>query len=224
MNSFFDKKIYLDFHTHSIRRKNAKNVVEIVSLHLGKEREHNLFTVGKHPWWTNSLLTSDEQQELIKLLSSEKCLAMGEMGLDKLKGEPMDVQLKIFKDLLNVAVQVQKPVIIHCVRAFDKLIKIKRQYPKIQKWCVHGFSRHAELAKQLLHEGFYLSLMPVKEVNQKYINLVQSLSTEKFFLETDSMPNTQIEGIYLQVAEIRGISVSTLQKQLAENATTFFNT
>lgn len=222
MNSFFPSDIFLDFHTHSIRRKDTKNVVEIVSLHFGKERKYDLFTIGKHPWWTNAVLSSDEKQELIQLLSSEKCLAMGEMGLDKLKGEPMEVQIEIFKDLLNIAVRVQKPVIIHCVRAFDNLIKIKRQYLKIRKWCVHGFSRHAELAKQLIHEGFYLSLMPVREINQKYIDLVQSLPAEKFFLETDSMPNTRIENIYLQVAEIRGISVSELQQQLAKNAADFF--
>lgn len=219
----FSEEKYLDFHTHSIRRKDDINVVEIVSLHLGQEKDHQLFTVGKHPWWTNSTLTSDEQQQLIKLLSSEKCLAMGEMGLDKLKGEPMNIQVEILKDLLNVAVEVKKPVIIHCVRAFDNLIKLKRQYSQIQKWCVHGFSRHAELAKQLIHEGFYISLMPVKQITQKYIDLVESLPAEKFFLETDSMPNTQIETIYLQVAEIRGISVSELQKQLANNANNFFN-
>lgn len=223
MNSLFSSDIFLDFHTHSIRRKDAKNVVEIVSIHFGKEREHDIFTVGKHPWWTNTVLTSDEKQELIQLLSSEKCIAMGEMGLDKLKGEPMNVQLEIFKDLLNIAVEVKKPVIIHCVRAFDNLIKLKRQYPKIEKWCVHGFSRHAELAKQLIHEGFYISLMPVRNVTQKYIDLVQSLPAEKFFLETDSMPNTRIEDIYLQVAEIREISVSELQEQLAKNANNFFS-
>lgn len=224
MNHLFSPDIFLDFHTHSIRRKDAKNVVEIVSLHFGKEQEHDLFTIGKHPWWTGSLLNSDEKKKLTQLLLSEKCLAMGEMGLDKLKGESMDIQIEIFKDLLEVAVEIKKPVIIHCVRAFDNLIKLKCQYPQIQKWCVHGFSRHAELAKQLIHEGFYLSLMPVLEITKKYKDLIQSLPAEKFFLETDSMPNTQIENIYLHVAKIRGISVGELQEQLAKNANKFFNT
>lgn len=219
----FSSEKFIDFHTHSIRRKNTNNVVEIISLHLGEKIEHNLFTVGKHPWWTTSVLSSNEKQELIQLLSLEKCLGIGEIGLDKLKGEPMVMQIQIFKELLNLAVKFEKPVIIHCVRAFDALIKLKREYSQIQKWCIHGFSRHEKLAKQLINEGFYLSLMPVKQPTQKYINLVQSLPLEKIFLETDNMPNTQIESIYLQVAEVKGISVSKLQEQLAKNATDFFS-
>lgn len=223
MNTIFTTNKFLDFHTHSLQRKDSPNITEIVSLHLGKEKEHELFTIGKHPWWTISILTSAEKQELLQLLSLKKCLAMGEMGLDKLKGEPMEIQIEIFKELLNIAVETEKPVIIHCVRAFDKLIKLKRTYPKIKNWCVHGFSRHAELAKQLIHEGFYISLMPVKEITQKYIELVEYLPSEKFFLETDSMPNTKIEDIYLQVARIRKISVEELKLQMTKNAIVFFN-
>lgn len=222
MNILFAPYKYLDFHTHRLCRKNETNIIEIVSLHFSEKKEHNYFTVGKHPWLTTSVLSLEEEKELIKLLTLKKCLAIGEIGIDKLKGVPMELQIKIFKNLLKIAEKIKKPVIIHCVRAFDKLIKIKREYPKIQKWCVHGFSRHSQLAKQLIHEGFYLSLMPVPEVTQKYIDLVKSLPIEKFFLETDSMPNTKIENIYLQVAKIKNISTDQLKKQIMQNATLFF--
>lgn len=220
--TFFTPNKYLDFHTHRMRNKNNMDIVEIVSLHLGKEAEHNLFTIGKHPWWTTQVLSVNEKQQLTKILTSEKCLAMGEMGLDKLKGVTMEKQIEIFKSQLSLANKIQKPVIIHCVRAFNNLIKIKKEFPNIQNWCIHGFSRHKTLAEQLIHQGFYISLMPVKEITQKYIDLVQWIPLEKFFLETDSMPNTQIEDIYLQVANIKNISVGELKTQLNKNAQVFF--
>lgn len=223
MNSFFDSNTYLDFHTHRLRRKDDVNITEIISLHLGKNTEHKLFTIGKHPWWTKEILSEEEKNQFREILTQKNCLAMGEMGLDKLKGVEIDEQQLIFKSQLKIAQELNKPVIIHCVRAFDKLIKIKREFSQITNWCVHGFSRHSELAKQLLHEGFYLSLMPVKEITLKYVDLVQSLPLEKFFLETDSMPNTEIETIYLQVANIKNISVENLKHQMNANAKVFFN-
>lgn len=215
---FVPNNTYLDFHTHQIRRKNSTNIVEIVSLHLGKHTKHNWFTIGKHPWWSNEILSTDEEQELTKILMSKKCLAMGEMGLDKLKGVDINKQIEIFKSQLNLANKLQKPVIIHCVRSFDNLIKIKKQYPKIKNWCIHGFSRHKTLAEQLINQGFYISLMPVYKITEKYIELVRFLPLKKMFLETDSMPTIKIEDIYLQVAKIKNISVDELKKQLNSNA------
>ncbi|MBS9774289.1 MAG: TatD family hydrolase [Tenacibaculum sp.] len=213
---------YIDFHTHKIRREDNDDILEIVSLHLGKETECDYFTVGKHPWWTNSLLNSSEKEQLNKLLSLKKCLAVGEIGLDKLKGENLNIQKNILRELLQIATEQQKPVIIHCVRAFDSLIKIKREFPEIKKWCIHGFSRHSTLAKQLINERFYLSIMPVKKISPKYTELIKSLPINSFFLETDSMPNTKIEDIYLQVANIREISVEELKVQLIKNFNDFF--
>lgn len=223
MKTLFVNDNFLDFHTHSLRRTDNKNIVEIVSLHLGEKAEHDLFTVGKHPWWTTDVLKNDEKELLKKVLASKNCLALGEIGLDKLKGVAMEQQIIIFKDLLNIASEIKKPVIIHCVRAFDKLISIKREYKSLQNWCIHGFSRHKTLATQLINEGFYISLMPTTKITAIYTDLVKSLPKNKFFLETDNTPNISIEEIYHQVATIRNISVKELKQQLNENARTFFS-
>lgn len=222
MDSPFQKTTYLDFHNHKKRRKLNENITEITSVHYGKNTEYELFTIGKHPWWTTEELSPEEVAYFKGCLSQKNCLGIGEVGLDKLNGPELLIQRKVLESQLKLANKLQKPVIIHCVRAFDTLLKIKKDFPKIPNWCVHGFSRHAILAEQLIHQGFYISLMPVREVTNKYISLLKSLPEDRFFLETDSMPNIKIEDIYLQASKIREVSQETLQKQLVKNAEKFF--
>ncbi len=219
--SIFHDHHYLDFHTHSMRQANRADVKEIVSLHLGKVKPHQYFTVGMHPWWTEQAPTAEQKKALESLLKDSHCLAMGEIGLDNLKGPAMEVQMDILRSLLSIADQMNKPVIIHCVRAFAQLSEIKKEFPGIEKWCVHGYGRHATLAKQLIDLGFYLSLMPGLPP-AKYVSLLDAAPIDRLFLETDSMPDSSIIDVYETVANIVGTDVATLQQQMNNNAKVFF--
>lgn len=218
----FNKLNYLDFHTHKLSRANEANITEIVSLHLDKETAYNLYTIGKHPWFTDSELSNKEKQHLKTHLQNENCLALGEVGLDKLKGLSINAQKDILRSQLNIAEELNKPVIVHCVRAFDQLLQVKKEFPQLKKWCIHGYARHAKLAEQLIQQGFYISLMPVLQPTETYKTLLRSLPIEKLFLETDSMPNITIEQLYLQASKIIDISVDELKSQLMQNAENFF--
>ena len=219
--SIFEDIGYLDFHTHTMRHQDENGVIEIVSIHLGKEREKEFFTVGLHPWWSEKIPSENELKELRRLLDEPNNLAMGEMGLDNLKGPDLNIQMNILRAQLNLAMEFQKPVIIHCVRAFDQLIRIKKEFPKIDKWCVHGFGRHATLAKQLIDQGFYLSLMPSSD--SKYQDWFDSLPHDKLFLETDSMAGVDINEVYQKVSDVSGLKLEDLRRQINVNATEFFN-
>lgn len=221
MNTIFRHSHYLDFHTHSMRQTDRANVMEIVSLHLRKDKPHQYFTVGMHPWWTEQPVTPAQRKELEVALSDPKCLAMGEMGLDNLKGPAMGMQMDILRSQLAIAEELGKSVIIHCVRAFGQLSEIKKQFPGIEKWCVHGYGRHATLAKQLIDQGFYLSLMPGLPPT-KYIELFKSIPYDHLFLETDSMPDVSIIDVYETVAVLIGIEMTELQRQMNNNAREFF--
>ena len=216
----FQSSAYLDFHTHAMRKADEGDVVEIVSLHLGQEKAHDYFTVGLHPWWTTEPVTMGQRQELISLLHQENCLAMGEMGLDNLKGPALHVQMDAFRSQLSIANDLGKPVIIHCVRAFDQLMQVKREFPSIKKWCVHGYGRHAILARQLIDQGFYLSIMPT--LSMKYRALFQALPHDRLFLETDSMADVDIVDLYSQVAGILDMNIHHLTRQMNSNARDFF--
>ncbi|MEQ9301360.1 MAG: TatD family hydrolase [Cyclobacteriaceae bacterium] len=218
--SIFKDDQFLDFHTHRRCHEDRDNVMEIVSVHLGKERSKKYFTIGLHPWWTEATVSETQREMLTSLLSEATCLAMGEMGLDNLKGLSMSVQMDILRSQLTIAQTLNKPVIIHCVRAYYQLIQIKKEFPIIRKWCVHGYGRHSTLAQQLIDQGFYLSLMPT--VSVKYIDWFESLPLDKLFLETDSMPNTNIIDVYSNVSALTGISIIDLKRQMNSNAREFF--
>ncbi|UII25968.1 TatD family hydrolase [Fulvivirga maritima] len=221
-DSIFNSQRYLDFHTHSMRHVEDDNVMEIVSIHLGKDKEKRFFTIGMHPWWTEQPIGHRQKQELSQWLQNEHCLAMGEMGLDNLKGPEMSQQMDILRSQLEVAQELNKPVIIHCVRAYDQLIHIKKEFPNIEKWCVHGYGRHAILAQQLIDHGFYLSIMPTVKP-ERYDSLFKELPHSKLFLETDSMPNVSIKDVYSQLSKITGMDESDLCRQMNSNAKEFFS-
>ncbi len=212
---------YIDFHKH--KPTNNSDIFEIISVHFDDNfaLKQNYFTIGKHPWWTKNKLTLNEKQAFLQLVKSDYCLGIGEIGLDKLKGETIEIQLQIFTELLQIASEVEKPVIIHCVKAFDKLIQVKKEFLNVRKWCVHGFSRHWELATQLIKNGFYLSVVATENITPKYVELIKNIPSDRLFLETDNT-NIKIENIYLQVAKIKEISVEELQNQMMKNLKTFY--
>lgn len=216
-----DDSTILDFHTHSMRHADSQNVQEIVSIHLGQQKHYHYFTVGMHPWWTEQPVSPNQKDDLVKLLGHDNCLAMGEMGLDNLKGPEMGIQMNILRSLLAIADEMGKSVIIHCVRAFDQLIQIKKEFPNIRNWCVHGYGRHTTLAKQLIDQGFYVSLMPTMPL-AKYQQLFDSLPHDRLFLETDSMKEADITTVYSNVAAMLNVDVSDLCAQINHNARAFF--
>ena len=217
----FDHHKFLDFHTHSMRHEDDEKVLEIISVHLGQKKPAEYFTIGMHPWWTDSPVTPAQREELLKQLRLSNCLGMGEMGLDKLKGPDLDQQMDILRSLLTIAAEQEQTVIIHCVRAFNQLIQIKKEFPSIRNWCIHGYGRHVTLARQLIDQGFYLSLMPTMPLS-KYKELVKALPLDRFFLETDSMAEANIVEIYSNVSTLLKMEVSDLCRQMNQNAKDFF--
>ena len=65
---------------------------------------------------------------LSEKLNATGCIALGEIGLDKLKGPSMEVQLAVFKEQIALSEKLELPVIIHCVRAWNELVLVKKTY------------------------------------------------------------------------------------------------
>lgn len=206
---------YLDFHTHRQKRKGQSNIIEIISICDNNPPKDCFFTIGIHPWFTEKMNHFD-----LEYLQSDYCLGIGEIGLDAIQGEELAVQIMIFKQQLKLAEHSQKPVVIHCVRAFELLLKIKNEFPTLKKWCVHGFNRNKRLAQQLIEHGFYISIAPQTLQNKK--DLIESIPINRLFLETDDNENLLIENLYLQASQILKKSEIEFKKQLINNAKTFF--
>ncbi|MCE2788642.1 MAG: TatD family hydrolase [Saprospiraceae bacterium] len=213
---------WIDFHTHRVTQSEA-DMKEIVSVHPGRWREAEFYTLGFHPWWTNERLSAAEVEMLTDHWKNKAgCIAIGECGLDRLKGPEMEIQEDIFAQHIKLSSELQAPLIIHCVRAFDRLIQLKRASAS-SNCVVHGFVRHKILAKQLLDNGILLSVAPRYSMSLVMEEKLRYVPLDRVFLETDSDYSISIKERYRIFAQLRAMKTEMLQEQLFQNTINFFH-
>jgi TatD DNase family protein len=106
--------------------------------------------------------------------------------------------------------------VIHCVAAFQELIAIKRKLNISIPMLIHGFSKNAQVAKQLLDNGFYISFGKYLLLNKDLEAVFKSVPNNRFFLETDTVEEG-IEAVYELAAKYKGISVEEIQEMVNSN-------
>ena len=105
---------------------------------------------------------------------------MGEVGLDKAQGTPLDIQQKELLKWIEISENRELPLILHIVRAFPEIIALKKQLSPKQPWIIHGFRGKPQLASELLRHGFYLS------IGEKYNpEAVAVIPRDRLLLESD---------------------------------------
>lgn len=181
------------------------------------------FSIGIHPWKINETSISDELQIIASKILDKNCLAIGECGLDKRIDTPINTQITVFEQQLLVAQKVQKPVIVHCVAAFQELIEIKNRLNITVPIVVHGFSKNQQQAQQLLDQNFYLSLGKHLILNDSFTDVLATIPLNRLFLETDSS-DFLITDIYQKVSKSLSISNNDLIQKIFSNFKTVFKT
>lgn len=143
-----------------------------------------LYSVGIHPWDSGRCAESDFKALLIDANSPE-VVAIGECGIDRLRGPEIEIQQSVFRRQAEIAEKVGKPLLIHCVRAYDKILELHRELrPQRSQWIIHGFRGKPELARQLTRAGIYLSL------GERFNPQVPGSVDPRFIVrETDAMPS-----------------------------------
>ena len=149
-------------------------------------------------------------------MQETNCLAVGECGLDKRTDIPMELQQMVFEKQLLLAQKYQKPVVIHCVAAFQEVIALKKKLNISVPMLIHGFSKNSQVAKQLLDAGFYISFGKYLLLNTELEVVFKSVPNNRFFLETDTVEEG-IEAVYNLAAKYKGISVKEIQKLVSSN-------
>lgn len=143
---------FYDIHTHLGSGDDC-----IVSLPLGAEvPDEGYYSVGIHPWDT-SACTNDDLKKVHHAASLPNVIAIGEAGLDALRGAPLDVQEDIFRDQVRISEEVGKPLIIHAVRTLQRIIELRKELHPTQRWIIHGYRGGPELTRSLLRAGIDLS-------------------------------------------------------------------
>ncbi|QTE24523.1 TatD family hydrolase [Polaribacter cellanae] len=206
----------MDIHTH--KKSSAENVFSIENKYPTSVDFSLPFSMGMHPWFINKNKIEEELLIVEKQLQHKSCLALGECGLDKVTEADFELQEEVFRKQVRLSEKYNKPVIIHCVKAFQEIIEIKKEIKPRQKWILHGFNKNIQVAKSLLKNGILVSFGAAIIKNEKLQKVVLEIPLDALFLETDDS-EVEIQEIYQKVANIKSIEVKELQKIIKENFT-----
>ena len=171
-----------DIHTHVLPEEPGTAIVCIGSGPIpdGALEQGHVFSVGLHPW---DVTGHDEEafRNLEELLAKPQVLAVGECGFDTLKGPSHELQEQAFIRQVDLSERYGKPMILHVVRDFDSVIRLRKQLKPTQKWIIHGFRGGPQQMEQLYSNGILVSFGPKHNPET-----IRQVPPDRLYLETDS--------------------------------------
>ena len=189
---------------------------------------------GVHPHDAKDV-TEGYTDEIYELMEYESMIAIGEIGLDYYRNlsEP-ETQKKVFKELMEVAQDLDKPVIIHNRDADADTLEIIGNYPSVQG-VAHCFSSTLETAQAFLEMGYYISFSGnITYKNSHLPEIVKSIPLDRVVVETDSpylSPEpergksnepSRIIHTLTKLSEIYGLSLEEMAKHTYDNTSELF--
>lgn len=216
-----------DIHTHDVPSATSDDedpsplqinfILNVYPLGFEYAKDSNIcqwFSCGVHPWYSEE---AEPQIKFLKEIANDpRIVAIGEAGYDKLKGPDLKIQREVFEQQVQLSEQLGKPLIIHCVKAWDELLATQKKLHPKQPWIIHAYRGKPELTKQLLHHGFYFS------VGDRYnLDSLRQIPLNRLFFETDTSESS-VEEVYQKVAEDLDIEVGDLIVQIEENVKNIF--
>lgn len=212
---------FINLHTHSFSNKTS--VLEVVNQYPWEFNEAiPQYSIGIHPWYIDEKRLETDMKCIEEKLQLNACLALGECGLDKRIEIPLETQIAVFKQQIALVKQTNKPIILHCVAAYQELIEIKKEMNIQNPMIIHGFSKNEQVAQSLLDNGFYLSFGKYLLRNPELAVVFKNVPNDRFFLETDTIEET-IEAVYTRAAAIKNIEINQLKQIVKSNFDFVFN-
>ena len=195
-------------------------------------------SVGIHPENANDISQIENTVcELEKMLSHPKTVAIGEIGLDYYwENYPdRDTQKAYFRAQLELAMKSGYPVVVHDREAHGDCLEIAREYKGV-KGVFHSFSGSAEMARELVELGWYISFSGVVTFKnaRKTVEAAEVVPIDRILTETDAPYLTPhpyrgqrndshyVPIIVEKLAEIKGVSPEKMTAQVAKNAEELF--
>lgn len=203
----------VDFHTHVSESG-------VLSLTPGEYIRHphdsrRMLTVGIHPWMTDKVSAMD-MDILQTAISDPRVAAVGEIGVDPLRGASVDRQVELLRWQLDLAAMASLPVVLHVVRRYDLILRLWKEYRGMSKWAVHGFRGKPSVAASLCSGGIYVSF------GDKFNACsVTEVPDSLLLTETDDAA-TDIEAVIRSVADCRDVEPSFVRRIVEENIAGFY--
>ena len=172
---------------------------------------------GIHPWHaheeTASTYDTFHERYASRFADAE---IVGECGLDRVFDNDIERQQEVFEWQIKIAEEQNKPVVVHCVRALDRLLQMRKHHRKTP-WVVHGFRGGTATVQQLNQQGIYASF-GTAILDEKQAKTRQCLAETcfPFFLETDDT-EVPIAAVYNAAAKLRKVPIEELEDAINVN-------
>ncbi|KUJ31479.1 hydrolase TatD [Christensenella hongkongensis] len=203
---------------------------------LAKEHRMIYSAVGVHPHsageWDQKIAVA-----LRSLAKEEKVVAIGEIGLDyHYDFSPRETQKKAFEQQVELALEVNLPIVVHSREATADTLEILRKFPQVRGE-LHCFSGSAETARELVKMGFYIAFggaLTFKNA-RKTLEAAQAVPMERLLIETDCPYMTPVpfrgkrnEPAYVRyvaqrLAEVKNVDEAEIARVTMKNAKRFFD-
>lgn len=205
---------FVDIHTH----EPLGGKIGMRSVRLGVDNTEGLggaVSVGVHPWDVG--IASD----IVDQLRNIDCMAIGEVGLDRMCDADFALQMQLFEQQIAIASARHLPLIIHSVKAQQEIVKILSSYPTLIV-IFHGFIGSLQQAEQLWKLGHYTSFGFGALRSPKTVEALRMCPSDRLFLETD-VDVRDIALLYEEVARLKGVAVEELNEDINNNYKRIFD-
>lgn len=217
----------IDSHTHISRPGAVVNIDPVSLSHRNPEfLDDRWYTIGIHPW-NATCCTQRDIDRMRRLARNPRVVAIGECGLDSVHvnyewvgdGKNMDIvqihpdvdkQMEILKLHIELSEELRKPLLLHVVKCYPEIIRLRGKLKPKMPWIIHGFRGKTGLAKELMRWGCYLSYGEI--YNEQ---TVKNTPPERMLVETDESLKP-IEDIVAAMPVKPGIDLPMLAKNLPE--------
>ncbi len=245
-----ERKLLIDVHAHLEELEDLSNaLLEAKSLGVGAiiavgmDLESNRRTleiaqanrgfvypaIGYHPW----KIREEEIEENLSFIRNhiEKCIALGEIGLDYKVRAKKQLQWNVLERLLDLAVAFGKPVMLHSrlshQRTFEMVNKIG-----IEKAVFHWYSGPLDLLDKIIESGYFISATPALTYSPPHQQAIRKAPIERILLETDTPVAYQgkesrpkdVTMTLREVARLKGLDPIMVAKQTTLNTIQLFQT
>jgi TatD DNase family protein len=180
------------------------------------------YSVGLHPWEIADRDVPNALKKVRLATENSQVLAIGEVGLDSFTEATPELQMKVFEEQVELAVEARLPVIIHAVKTYQELIGFSKSERPTVPMIIHGFRGSIQLAEDLLRHGYYLSFGEPLLESDKVREVFSRLPIEKLFLETDES-EAPIGEIYFAAAELKCTTLSSVRLHMFEKTMNMFS-
>ncbi len=206
------------------------------SLALARDYSFIRAACGIHPHEA-AACKGDYLPKLTEMLKDEKCVAVGEIGLDyHYDFSPRDIQLRFFEEQIILANKLGLPVIVHDRESHEDTLNLLKKYKP--KGVVHCFSGSAEMAKEVLKLGMYIGLggaVTFKNARRP-LEVAVAVPNDRLLIETDCPYMTPVpfrgrrnDSSFIPyaaevLAQVKNTSAEAILEMTRQNANTLFGT